>query len=187
MPSSASSSAPWPTTTRCDSKAPQYNLATGPATLAPTYMSRRGSTAASSSLTRAGPWQQCPHRTALSSSGHGTGRPNGHLPSDLAAADYNGTLTRPADAERWNGAKAQQGDTPRPQATKRPGPTRRPTPDHPWRRMVIPSISSQSRGFRLLLGGTIERCAPLTPGSRAGCPTTAGWSLGPSSSPPPSP
>ena len=56
-------------------KAPQYNscpTATGPATLAPTYMSRRGSTAASSSLTRAGPWQQCPHRTALSSSGHGT-------------------------------------------------------------------------------------------------------------------
>ena len=39
---------------------------------------------------------------------------------------------RPADAERRNGAKAQQGDTPRPQATKRPGPTR-PTPDHPWR------------------------------------------------------
>ena len=64
-------------------------------------------------------------------------RPNGHLPSDLAAADYNGTLTRPADAERRNGAKAQQGDTPRPQATKRPGPTRRPTPDHPWSKMRL--------------------------------------------------
>ena len=64
-------------------------------------------------------------------------RANGHLPSDLATADYSGTLTRPAGAERRNGAKPRRADTPQPKTTKRPNHTTRPATDHPWRRMPL--------------------------------------------------
>ena len=70
--SASSTCAPWPTTTPSGSTAPPYRycqMSTGPATLAPRWRSRNGSTAASWWCTRAGPWQLSRRLTGLSSSG----------------------------------------------------------------------------------------------------------------------
>lgn len=60
-------------------------------------------------------------------------RSNGLSHADVPASGSNGPHTRPAGAERRNGAKSMQGAEPRPPTKTRTSSPRRPAPDHPWR------------------------------------------------------
>ena len=55
---------------------------------------------------------------------------NGHLSVDRLAADSNGDHSRPAGAERRDGAKSLQGAEPLP--TTNTNSPRKPAPNHPW-------------------------------------------------------